>query len=304
MGPGAEFDAIRTMLARWGDRAVGIGDDAASLHVPRGDTLVVSVDSAVETKHFERGWLSMREIGFRATVAALSDLAAMAATPLGILNALILPADMRDSVAEIADGVGEAAALAGAPIVGGNISGGPTFSITSTVLGSTFAPLTRRGARVGDLVYVTGELGGPLAALRGLQGGENVVAHRGRFARPAPRLVESRWLADRGATAAIDISDGLVADLRHLAAASGISLAIDGERVPRVDGVDAEMALESGEEYELVVTLPREVDATEFERRFSLRLTCVGRVQGGASGTVIVSGSRVANVGGHDHFSR
>jgi thiamine-monophosphate kinase len=304
LGPGAEFDAIRMMLARWGDRAAGVGDDAACLHVPRGDTLVVSVDSTVETTHFERGWLSMREIGFRATVAALSDLAAMAATPLGILNALILPVELRGALAEIADGVGEAAALAGVRIVGGNISNGPTFSITSTVLGSAFAPLARSGARDGDLVYVTGALGGPLTALRALQASEKLVAHRDRFARPMPRLAESRWLAERGATAAIDISDGLVADLRHLAAASGRSLAIDGERVPRLAGVGVETSLESGEEYEVVVTMPHAIDVAEFEGRFSLRLTCIGRVESERGGTVTVDGSRVANVGGHDHFSR
>ena len=91
LGRGREFDAIRALLARWGDRAVGVGDDAAVVHVPRGDELVASVDAAIENRHFRDDWLTPREIGYRAVTAALSDLAAMAAQPLGILLALALP---------------------------------------------------------------------------------------------------------------------------------------------------------------------------------------------------------------------
>jgi thiamine-monophosphate kinase len=91
LGPGEEFDAIRRMLERWGDLAVGIGDDAAIIDLPRGDRLVASVDSTVENRHFRSGWLTPREIGYRAVAAALSDLAAMAARPAGILVALSIP---------------------------------------------------------------------------------------------------------------------------------------------------------------------------------------------------------------------
>jgi thiamine-monophosphate kinase len=309
LGPGAEFDAIRSLLARWGDRAVGIGDDAASVRVPRGDTLVVSVDTAVEGRHFKREWLSMSDVGYRATVAALSDIAAMAAEPIGVLVALTVPDTTRETmdatIAELGDAIGEAAHAAGAPILGGNLSSGGELSITTTVLGAAFAPLARSGARDGDWVYVTGRLGGPLSALRAFERGAEVSsAHRSRFARPSPRIREARWLAERGASAAIDVSDGLVADLRHLAAASTVGIAIDGALVPRESDVDLTTALESGEEYEIVVTTPRQFDEHEFSHRFALPLTRIGRVEARDAGVVHVRGADVASISGHDHFSR
>jgi thiamine-monophosphate kinase len=118
------------------------------------------------------------------------------------------------------------------------------------------------------------------------------------------RLGEARWLAAAGATAAIDISDGLVADLRHLAAASRVSIAIDAVRVPVFAGVDAEAALVSGEEYELVVTSGEAIDTAAFESRFGTPLTDVGRIGDGTKGLVTVQGARVAVPAGHDHLSR
>src|SRR5882672_2613293 len=108
LGPGAEFDVIRALLVRWGDRAAGIGDDAAVLRLTRGDALVTSVDSSVEGRHFKREWLSPREIGYRAVAAALSDLAAMAARPIGVLIAFALPEAWRNELGAIADGIGDA----------------------------------------------------------------------------------------------------------------------------------------------------------------------------------------------------
>src|ERR1700730_3200886 len=120
LGPGAEFDAIREMLAQWGDRARGIGDDAAALDVPQGEMLIASTDASVEDVHFKRDWLSATEIGGRAAAAALSDLAAMGARPLGLLLALGVPDDWREKLVELAEGVGNLAAQHGCPIVGGN----------------------------------------------------------------------------------------------------------------------------------------------------------------------------------------
>jgi len=147
LGPGGEFDLIRELLARWGSRARGIGDDAAVIAVPAGERLVVSTDSSIEAVHFRRGWLTPREIGYRATAAALSDLAAMAATPLGILVALALPAAWRAEVGEIADGIGDAVDLCGVPIVGGDLTAATDLAITVTVMGTAIAPLARRCAR-------------------------------------------------------------------------------------------------------------------------------------------------------------
>ena len=129
LGPGAEFDAIREMLARWGDRAVGIGNDAAVLRLPRGDSLVASVDAAVEGQHFRREWLSPREIGYRAVTAALSDLAASAAKPIGVLIALELPAAWRADLSELAEGIGESVDAAQTQIHGGNISAADHLAI-------------------------------------------------------------------------------------------------------------------------------------------------------------------------------
>lgn len=304
LGPGAEFDAIRRLSDRWGARATGLGDDAAVLRVPRGDALVVSVDTAVEGKHFKRAWLSPREIGYRSVVAALSDLAAMAAQPIGVLLAMTIPGDWREQMLELADGIGDAVDVARTRILGGNLSDGGELSITTTVLGAAFAPLTRAGARPNDRVYVTGELGGPAEAVRRLSSGEAPGSLRDRYARPVPRLGEARWLAERGASAGIDVSDGLIADLRHLAAASGVSIDIDDRRVPCVSGVDAAVVVHGGDEYELVVTSPHDVDREEFERRFGVRLSEIGRVVDASRGDVTMRGARVANVAGYDHFSR
>src|SRR5918993_86019 len=130
LGSGPEFDAIRTMLEEWGSLAVGIGDDAAVLDVPAGERLVVSTDASVEGVHFRRDWLTAAEIGERATIAALSDLAAMAAAPLGLLLALSLPESWQERLRELARGVGAAAARARCPIVGGNVTRGAGLSLT------------------------------------------------------------------------------------------------------------------------------------------------------------------------------
>ncbi len=306
LGPGGEFDLIRELLARWGTRARGIGDDAAIIDVPPGERLVVSTDSAVEGVHFRRSWLTAREIGYRAAAAALSDLAAMAATPLGVLVAIALPDEWRTELDGLADGIGEAVELCGAPILGGDLTRGGELSITLTVLGSAVAPLTRSGAQVGDRLLVTGRLGGPARAIDALAADRVPDAEwRSRLAHPVPRIREARWLAQRGATAGLDISDGLVADARHLAAASGVHLVLDLDRVPHVAGCDGLAAAASGEEYELLVTLPPSAAIHDFEQLFHLPLTEVGRVDStdGAGVETVYRDERVAPPRGYNHFS-
>jgi thiamine-monophosphate kinase len=303
LGPGGEFDAIRTMLDRWGARASGIGDDAAVFASTRGDQLVASVDSAIEGRHFRRGWLTAREIGYRAVAAALSDLAAMAATPVGILVALGVPDAWRGELARIADGIGDALDEANTVIRGGNVTSASELSITTTVFGAAFAPLLRAGVRAGDTIYVTGKLGAAAAALRSLESSIDAGVHRARFARPVPRIREARWLAQHGATAAIDVSDGLLGDLRHLAAASGVAIAVDVSRVPCADGVDIETALVSGEEYELVVSASKPLDVDAFRSRFGLSLTAIGSASAASEPGIRVVGARDADAKGYDHFS-
>jgi thiamine-monophosphate kinase len=305
LGPGREFDAIRQMVVRWNDRARGIGDDAAVVDLPRGDSLVASVDSAVEDVHFRRGWLTAREIGYRAAAAALSDLAAMGAAPVGMLIAIAIPDSWRPDLLEIADGVGDVAARWKAPILGGNTSRGRELSITTTVLGSVYGPLRRDGVKPGDRLYVTGRVGASGAALRALlANAEPNPRHREKFARPQPRVEEARWLAAMGATAAIDVSDGLVADLGHLAAASGVRIELDLDHIPVAEGVAPKDAAASGEEYELVVSTPEPLDLEAFVAAFRLPLTPIAHAVAGDPGVEIRrKGRRVANPGGHDHFS-
>ena len=153
---GAEFDIVRRMIARWGRIADGIGDDAAVLANVGHGAMVVSTDSSVENVHFRRGWLDPREIGYRATAAALSDLAAMAAIPSAILLSITLPDSWRSEIDALADGIAEAAEQASARIVGGDLSEGRDLTLVLTVIGNAERPLRRTDARVGDSIYVTG----------------------------------------------------------------------------------------------------------------------------------------------------
>jgi thiamine-monophosphate kinase len=306
LGAGMEFDAIRAMLRVWGAQASGIGDDAAVVPVPAGESLVVSTDASFEHVHFRRGWLTAREIGARATAAALSDLAAMAATPAGLLLAIGVSPAWRSDLDALAHGVGETAADAQCPIVGGNVTRAGELSLTITVLGTSVRPLERVGARAGDTLFVTGELGGPGAALDALlRGATPRDVDRARFAAPRPRLAEARWLASHGARAAIDISDGLVADAGHLAAASEVHMVIDLAALPCIDGISPERAASSGEEYELLTVFPPDAhpDADAFRTRFGLALTAIGRVASGRGVSIEGDGDRVDLPRGHDHLS-
>lgn len=307
LGDGREFDAIRDLLARWGPLARGIGDDGALLDVPPGERLVVSTDASIENVHFRATWMSPAEIGWRATTAALSDLAAMAARPLGVLTALTVPERWRSALPELADGIGEAASAAGAAVIGGDLNAGTELCIAVTVLGSTAKPLTRSGANAGDSLWVTGQLGGPAIALRAwLDGSEPARAERERFVQPQARVREALWLAAHGATAAIDISDGLIADARHMAAASGAAISIALDNVPLFGSVSPADAAASGEEYELLIAAHPTLDAAAFAAEFGLPLTRIGNVTGGTAVGVTVThgGARVEFGGGHDHFSR
>ena len=309
LGPGAEFDLVRALLARWGTLAQGAGDDAALVDVPPGETLLVSTDTSVEFVHFKREWLTAHEVGYRAAASAVSDLAAMGAAPLGMTIAITLPDAWRAHALELGDGLAELAGATGTAILGGDLTRGQALTITVTVLGSARPDrlLRRDGAIAGQAVFVTGRFGGPGAAGRALTDGETPRAeHRMRFARPVPRLREAQWLAAAGATAAVDCSDGLVADAAHVAAASGHRLVLDLDQLPRVDGVTPTEAAGSGEEYELVVTGPASLDTHRFAREFGVPLTAVGRVEvapaTGADVLVRVDGRVITPPAGHDHF--
>lgn len=314
LGPGAEFDRIRAMAARWGARARGLGDDCAFLE-SGGERLAISLDLSVEDVHFRRAWLSPAEIGYRAAAAALSDLAAVAAEPLVLLLALAVPAGEPDElVTQLADGVADAAADCGATIVGGDLSRGPGIVIDCCVIGRAAAEVRRRGARPGDALVVTGALGGPLAALLEWQAGrEPPPAARERFARPASRHAAARFLAAHRARAMIDISDGLAGDLRHLLAASGVGATLEVQRIPvlpaaaevaaRIREKPWSLAARSGEEYELLAAVPADA-AAEVVAACPAPATVIGTVDAELGLRATERGAAVKLAEGFDHFGR
>jgi thiamine-monophosphate kinase len=258
LGEGPEFDRIRAFAAALGTTAEGIGDDCAVL----GDGWCASTDATVEGVHFRRGWLAPEEVGWRAAMAALSDLAAMGASAEAVLVALVAPgAEPAMALTAVMTGVGAAAAEVGARVVGGDLTAGPALMITTTVLGKTEHPVFRRGARVGDDLCVTGALGGARAAWVAWDRGSTPTSEaRAAFARPLARIGAGQWLAANGAKAMIDVSDGLAGDAGQLAAASRVGLEIEVDRVPVHPGVTADdptlEATLGGEDYELLVALP------------------------------------------------
>ncbi len=312
MGPGREFDRIREMVRAFGDAAGPIGGDTAPVPAGTG-TLVVSTDASVEGVHFRRDWLSDGEIGWRATAAALSDLAASAALPAGITVSIAVP-DLDDIplLTGLATGIGEAAAAAGCRVLGGDLVRGPAVMIDITAFGYVTDTVTRSGAVVGDGIWVTGVLGGSRAALVSWLDGRNPVpAARMAFARPRPRIRAGRWLAASGATAMMDLSDGIGGDARHLAAASGCGLEIDLDRLPvhpsaLVEGAHSGVspklfAAAGGEDYELLVTLPAGWDsAADCEPATGVGITRIGRVVDGEGVRFLLEGLEV-EVGGFDH---
>jgi len=325
LGAGAEFDLIRAILAR--SRAsrshlppqvlAGPGDDCAVLHVGR---LAVSVDMAVEGVHFRRDWLTPEEIGYRTGAAALSDLAAVAATPRGMLVAAAVPdADRPGFILHVMAGVHAAAADAGTAVLGGDLArtAGPLV-LDAVVLGEAERPVLRRGAVAGDHLWVTGRLGGAAAAVYAWnRQSEPDPAARQLFAHPTPRLAEAEWLAGRvDLHALIDISDGLAGDAGHLAAASGVHIVLDPGALPGHPavaglGLDTEQALRlvlgGGDDYELCfAAAPGSVAplVAEFAAKFGVELTCVGRVTAG-EGVALEQpggGERALDFRGFDHF--
>jgi thiamine-monophosphate kinase len=257
---------------------IGSGDDAAvSL---REGAAVTSVDALVEGVHFRMPPFSPADVGHKALAVALSDLAAMGASPEEAYVQLGVPEEVDDdTLLELADGLGRLAAEHGVAVAGGDVTRAPALLCAMTVVGSVSDPaaaVRRGGAQPGDVVAVTGALGGAAAGLLALDRPELAAALepaaaerlRLRQLRPFPRLAAGRALAEAGATSMIDISDGLGADAGHVAAASGAALGIEVERVPVEPGVSElagaagvdplDLALAGGEDYELLVTLPEQ----------------------------------------------
>jgi thiamine-monophosphate kinase len=310
-----EFDRIRKIAHTLGPRAAGLLDDCAILPVADGQ-LVVSTDSSVNGVHFRLDWLRHREVGWRSTASALSDLAAEGATPAAVLAAVVVPASATDDeLVALMDGVGAAGASVNALVVGGDLSRGPDWVVTVTVLGWATRAVTRAGARPGDGVWVTGALGGARAALEAWRrGAEPANDARAAFAHPLPRVDAGRGLATAGARAMLDLSDGLGGDAAHLADASGVAIELHVDAVPvasacldearRLGISPQQFAAEGGEDFELLASLPSDFGADSamaFQRTFGVAMTRVGTVVAG-SGVRPTAAGRPLTLEGFDHF--
>lgn len=266
-----EFDLIDAIVAELGAASsssavlVGPGDDAAVVALPAGEALVTSVDTLVADVHFPAS-AAPQLIAQRALRVAVSDLAAMGATPLAAVIALVLPATTDAAwVRSLSRGFALAAEHLGCPITGGNLAAGP-LSVSITVQGSMppGQALLRSAARPGHLVWVSGPLGGAAVALQqpdalralcALSPGDSFDEAAGQYFLPQPQL--ALGVALRGvASAAIDISDGLAADLGHIAVGSGVDIALDGKAIPRLAGASLEQALHGGDDYHLCFCTP------------------------------------------------
>jgi len=317
----ARIELIRTMFGSSSSERtiVGIGDDAAVLS-PSTSPLVWTIDAQVEGVHFRRDFMSLEDVGYRATMAAVSDLGAMGASPLGILAALVLPADFSDEdLRALLEGQAQAAREVSTPIVGGNLARGSEISITTTVLGESTRPLTRSGAHPGDEVVLAGPLGLSAAGLLLLQASAGKATERAdahadaapalrAYRRPVARIADGLAARDV-ATAAIDVSDGLARDVGHIARGSGVRIALDPaklvtpelDRAARLVGADPlSLALHGGEDFALVMTVPA--------GRVPAGFISIGRVLVGAQndGDVVLDapgGSFVpVEQRGYDHF--
>jgi thiamine-monophosphate kinase len=262
------IDRIRQRTAQSRDDVrLGIGDDAALLAVPSGQELAVAIDTMVEGVHFPRD-TPAADIGWKALAVNLSDLAAMGATPAWALLALTLPRADEALIDGFADGFAQLAQTYRLALVGGDTTRG---ALTISVAVHGFVPpgkaLTRAGAQVGDAVLVTGTLGDAASGLQLLQQRRRGDAQSNylieRLNRPTPRIAAGLALRER-ASACIDVSDGLLADLGHICAASGVGAEIEAALLPRSsalldlfdDASSRGFALSGGDDYELCFTVP------------------------------------------------
>jgi thiamine-monophosphate kinase len=248
----------------------GVEHDAARV----GDDLVVTQDALVEDVHFRLDWLDWHELGFRAAAVNLSDLSASGALPVGLLVTLAAPGDT-----EVADVVAfyEGIAETGALVIGGDTTAAERVLVSVTALGRSARVPGRTGARPGDLLVVSGPLGGAGAAFR-----------EQRYVRPPLRLGEGRALA-AAAHAMLDLSDGLAVDAGHLARRSGVRCVVELDRVPRAPGASID-DLGFGEDYELLAATP---DALGFP--------VVGRVEAGEGVELLLNGEPRA-LRGYEHY--
>lgn len=297
--------AIRRVLSGTGPEViVGPGDDAAIVRPGSGE-LVLTTDAMVEGVHFRTDLTTPRDLGYKAVAVNVSDVAAVAGSPRFALCALTLPPRIDAAwVVELAGGMRECCDEFALSLVGGNLSRGEEVSIVVTVTGEVVP---------GDRIVVTGSLGGSAAGLRVASKRSWSEAERhalGRYMRPTPRVGEAGVLASHGATAMMDISDGLALDLSRLCRASGTGARIELARVPTHPAATPAEALGGGEDYELLVTLPGDAveDArSELRDAFGVSSSDIGAIIEGGLVAVTEDGTEgpldtEGTSAGWDHF--
>jgi thiamine-monophosphate kinase len=310
---------IEALLGSPGGRVlVGPGDDAAVVRA--GGVAVTSIDTVVDGVHFELATHSPGDVGHKALAVALSDLAAMGAAPGEAYVSLALPGSVGEEQAvELVDAMRTLAAATGTTIAGGDVVGSPVLTVSVTVTGwaDSVERLVRRGgSRPGDLVGVTGQLGGAGAGLMILQGaepGDLAPDEREgllrRHRRPEPRLAEGAALAATGVSAMIDVSDGIATDAGHLADRGGVGIELRLAELPLTPGVDAvarharrdpaELAASAGDDYELLFTAP--ADRRSAVESAVPAVTWLGEVRAGAGLVLVGAGGAAVDLRGFEH---
>jgi thiamine-monophosphate kinase len=257
-----------------GDVVVGIGDDAAVLEFDRTSYQVITVDTLVEDVHFKKDWITPQQFGYKAAAVSLSDIAAMGATPTYALFSLMIPPDVdANFVEKVYDGIYKLCSRYRVQVVGGNIARSEKLIIDSILMGNVKRNrlLTRSGAKVGDVVAVTGNLGSAAGGLQILQDLKvNLTAKEKKILTtaqlsPSPRIDEAQITASYGATAMIDLSDGLSSDLLHICNTSDVGVIIEAVKLPSIGALRKiasqigretwEIAVSGGEDYELCFTV-------------------------------------------------
>jgi thiamine-monophosphate kinase len=318
--PLGEFDLIERFFRRPSlrhDVLLGVGDDAALLQVPAGEALVAATDTLVEGRHFLAG-APPESIGHQVLAVNLSDLAAMGAEPAWALLSLSIPESDEDWLRRFAAGLYALAERHRVAIVGGDTVRGPlVVTITALGLVEPARALLRAGARPGDLLYVSGWPGEAAAGLAALRSGASASADADdplvrRFLFAEPRIALGRALRGH-ATAAMDVSDGLLGDLGKLCAASGASARLDLERLPVSEELARRHArsacerfvLFGGDDYELLFTLPAgTAERVTAELAQSFALTRIGVIEAGGGVQCARGGVPVSVTGGgYDHFA-
>jgi thiamine-monophosphate kinase len=275
------------------------GDDAAVVRA--APVAVTSIDTIVEGTHFTLSTHTPADVGWKALAGALSDLAAMGAEAGEAYASLVLPSEFEGAL-ELVEAMEALASECGATIAGGDVVTGPALVVTVAVTGwaeSEDELVGRDGARSGDLIAVTGELGGSEAGRRLLERGERGPAELvARHLRPRPRLREGRALARAGARAMIDVSDGVATDARHVAERSGVELRIELGLLPLAPGVTPEHAVVGGDDYELLVAVPPERRASA---EAAAPLTWIGTAAEGSGLVLIGPHGPVEGLAGYEH---